>query len=169
MFVKTDPEKIKDNVFKLISKDWLLVTAGEINNYNMMTASWGALGHLWNKNICIAFVRPQRYTYDFMEKYDYFTFSFYSEKYRDMLKFCGTKSGRAFNKTEECGLTPIESFNKSIYFNEADLVFECKKLYYDDLKENNFLIDSLQKEIYPKKDFHRLYIGEITNTLLRDK
>ena len=70
MLIKTKPEKIKDNVFKLISKDWLLVTAGDIDNYNMMTASWGALGHLWNKNICIAFVRPQRYTYDFMEKYD---------------------------------------------------------------------------------------------------
>ena len=76
------PEDIRDNPFNLISSDWILITAGNKQSFNMMTASWGGLGHLWNKNIAVIFIRPTRYTYSFAEKNDYFTLCIFNEKYR---------------------------------------------------------------------------------------
>ena len=163
---QVDIYQIKDNPFKLIADDWFLVTAGSLDSYNTMTASWGTIGELWHKKICICFVRPQRYTYKFMEASDSFTLSFFDEKYRDTLKFCGTKSGRDYDKAEKTGLTPIEGISKSVYFNEARLVLECRKLYFDDLKPENFIDPDIQKE-YPQNDYHRFYIGEIINCLMR--
>ena len=88
--VPIDPFLVKDNVFKLIGDDWMLITAGDIESYNIMTASWGTMGELWHKKICICFVRPTRYTFEFMNKADLFTLSFYDDKYREILNFCGT-------------------------------------------------------------------------------
>ena len=98
--------EIKENAIKLIGKDWALITAGDESGYNTMTASWGGLGQLWNKDVCFIFIRPQRYTYEFIEKNELFTMSFYPEEYRKALSFCGTKSGRDYDKAKETGLTP---------------------------------------------------------------
>lgn len=68
--------------FELFDKQWALLTAGDKNSYNAMTISWGGLGTLWNKPVATVYVKPIRYTHEFMEKSDYFTISFYSEKYR---------------------------------------------------------------------------------------
>lgn len=163
MFKKISTLELNENVFKLISKDWILLASGNVNDHNMMTASWGSMGHLWNKDICIAFVRPQRYTFKYMEKYDFFTFNFFQEKYREVLEICGKKSGRDINKAKETGISPIKSDNNSVFFEEAILAIECKKLYYQDIKENNFLDISFNNKVYPEKDYHRIYIGQITN------
>ena len=63
------PTEITDNVFKLLDKDWMLVTAGTLEDYNTMTASWGHMGIMWNLPIAIAWIRPQRYTYEFVNRY----------------------------------------------------------------------------------------------------
>ena len=39
---KIDISVLKDNVIDLIGKQWMLITAGNIDHYNMMTASWPA-------------------------------------------------------------------------------------------------------------------------------
>jgi flavin reductase (DIM6/NTAB) family NADH-FMN oxidoreductase RutF len=163
-FKQINVESITDNTFKLIDKDWFLITAGNKNNFNTMTASWGTFGILWHKPIVIAFIRPQRHTYQFAEKFDHFTTSFFDETYRETLKFCGTKSGKNVDKIKETGLSPAETKEGNIYFKEARLVLECKKIYYDDLKPEHFLVDHIQKN-YPKNDYHRFYIGEIINCL----
>lgn len=84
------PEEISESAFKLIGSDWMLITSGTKKSFNTMTASWGGLGVLWDKNVCLCFIRPQRYTYKFMEKYKFFTFSFFPERYRSVLDFVVT-------------------------------------------------------------------------------
>ncbi len=159
-FTEIKAKEITENTFSLIGRDWMLITAGNREKFNTMTASWGGLGVLWHKNVCFIFVRPQRYTYEFMEKEDIFTLSFFSDAHRDALKFCGSNSGRDVDKIAETGLTPAFSDQGGVYFNEAKLVLECRKLHYQDIDPAGFLDDSLMDH-YPGKDFHRMYTGEI--------
>lgn len=163
-----NPNEIQENIFQLIAIDWMLITAGNSKSYNTMTASWGGMGHLWNKQIAICFIRPQRYTYQFVEKNEFFTLSFFPNKYRNILDYLGKESGRNINKMKIENLTPISSENNSIYFEEAKLVLECKKIYFDDLKPSNFIDKNLDKN-YPTKDYHRMYFGEITNCLIKEE
>ena len=152
--------EIKDNPFKLIARDWMLITAGNKESFNCMTASWGMMGHIWNKDVALVVIRPTRFTYQFTEKNEYFTICIFDKQYRDVLNVCGTKSGRDFDKIKATGLIPLETKLGSIYYKQARLVMECRKLYVDDLKEGNFLDSSIIK-MYPEKDYHRMYVGEI--------
>ena len=159
-FKKVKPTEINENTFKLIGSDWMLITAGNKDSFNTMTASWGGFGVLWNKNVCNIFVRPQRYTYEFLENNDNFTLSFFSKEYKKALNICGTKSGRDIDKISEAGLTPVETDNGNVFFDEAETIFECKKIYYLDIDPKNFLDPKIDVH-YPEKDYHRLYFGEI--------
>lgn len=164
-FLTINPKELNDNIFKLWDNDWTLITAGVSVNFNTMTASWGGLGILWNKPVATIFVRPQRYTYEFTEKSDIFTLSFFEEKYRKTLQLCGTKSGREIDKMNGIGLTHFSTENGGIAFEEARLILECRKVYFGDLKKENFVMQEVAKKNYPIDDFHRFYIGEITNVL----
>lgn len=154
------PNEIADNTFSLIGKDWMLVTSGKPQHFNTMTASWGGLGFLWNKNVCFIFVRPSRLTYDFLERNETFSLSFFEEEWRKMLNICGSKSGRDIDKAKETGLIPFELDNNSTGFEQARLIIECKKLYFQDLVPENFIETDLLKN-YSQNDYHRMYVGEI--------
>ncbi len=156
-----------DNAIKAIGKDWMLITVRDEKNnkVNAMTASWGALGVLWNKNICICFVRPQRYTYELLKENDEFSIAFLSEEHRDALKLCGRVSGREHDKLSECGLTSL-TLDGVPCVAEADTVLVCKKLYEDDIRESNFLDKSLLSN-YALKDYHRFYVCEIKQAYKR--
>lgn len=160
------PKDLSNNVFSTIGDQWMLITAGTPEHCNTMTASWGGLGVLWHKNVATIYVRPQRYTYEFTEKSDYFTLSFFGEEYRKALQLCGTKSGRDMDKIKECGFTIAAGEGNAPYFEEAELVLVCKKLYQQDMTEDCFLDKALMEKDYPKKDFHRIYIGEIVEALV---
>ncbi|MEG0077855.1 flavin reductase family protein [Anaerorhabdus sp.] len=164
---KINISDLNNNVFELISKDWGVVTVQSNNKVNGMTASWIQMGHLWNKNIVTVYVRPQRYTYSFMNDKDTFSVAFFDEKYRKELGYLGTKSGREFDKISECGMT-TSLVDDTPIINEAKLVFVCKKLYVHDLKDEEFVSDEVKNESYPAKDFHRVFIGEITSVLVKD-
>lgn len=166
MLKRIDINDVKQSATKLIGKDWMLITAGNSEKCNTMTASWGGLGELWNKPVAFIFVRPTRYTYELIEQEKFFTLCFFEEKYRQVLQLCGTISGRKTNKISDSGLTPVTSENGSIYFQEAKLVLECKKLYYSDLNPDNFLDEKIEKH-YPHKDYHRAYVGEIVNAYMK--
>lgn len=152
---------IQKNVFSAIGAQWMLLTAGDKTACNTMTVSWGGLGVLWGKNVATVYVRPQRYTYEFMEKGDYFTLSFLGEDHREALKLCGSKSGRDVDKVKECGLSLAYGPGDAPYFQEAELVVVCKKLYFDDIEPGHFLDGDIDGKNYPGKDYHRMYIGEI--------
>ena len=160
------PTTIKDNPFKLIGGDWMLITAGAKESFNTMTASWGGLGVLWDKEVAFAFVRPTRHTFGFMEKASLFTLSFFAEEYRPKLEFCGTHSGRNVNKVAKTGLTPAFGGAGEVYFAEARLVLVCRKLHAQNLDPAGFL-DPAIAEFYAQRDYHRLYIGEITRCLMQ--
>ncbi len=166
VFKPVRPDTLKDNPFQLIGGDWMLVTAGTKANYNMMTASWGGLGVLWDKNIAICFVRPTRHTYGFMENNSHFTLTFFDEEFRDKLAFCGAHSGKDTDKTAKTGLTPVEGPAGTVFFEQARLVLVCKKIYFQDLIPQHFL-DPAIREFYGSSDFHRMYVGEIVEALAK--
>ncbi|MDR2100301.1 MAG: hypothetical protein LBP40_05715 [Campylobacteraceae bacterium] len=146
---------------KKISQEWTAISAGTKESYNTMTASWGGIGYLWQRDVAIVYVRPTRFTYDFTEKSDYFTLTFFDQKLKAKVhKIFGNKSGRDTNKAKEANLTPIYFDENIISFEEAKEVIVCKKIYFDDFKPNNFL-DKTINDMYPAKDYHRVYIGEI--------
>jgi len=159
-FKEIDIQSITDNTFKLIENDWFLITAGSKEHFNTMTANWGGFGFLWHKKVCFIFVRPTRYTFEFTEDNEFFTLSFFDEAYREALDFCGSHSGKDIDKAEKCGLSVIQMPDYGIAFNEARIIFACKKIYQQDIDPENFIDRTIDKN-YPKKDYHRMYIGEI--------
>ncbi len=147
------------NPFSEIGQDWMLISAGNEDKFNTMTASWGGMGILWNKNVSFAFVRPQRYTFEFLEKCDYYSLSFFDSSFKPVLKFCGEVSGRNIDKIKESHLTPVHD-SEAPYFKEAKKVLICKKLYSQFIAPECFIDKSLQNN-YENKDYHKAYIGEI--------
>jgi len=163
-FIEILPREITESPYTLIGKKWLLLTAGDRAGYNTMTASWGQTGVLWNKDVATAYVRPQRHTFGFMESNEFYTMSFFTEEYRNALKICGSTSGRDTDKAKLAGLTPVFE-NGYTYFDEAELVLICRKLYAQDLKPECFIDKDIAEKNY-NNDYHRQYIGEITKVLL---
>ncbi len=168
-FTHISPADISDNIFELIGKDWMLITAQDpvTNQVNTMTASWGCAGILWNKPVGVCFIRPQRYTFGFAESADTMSFSFFTDDYRKALQYCGSHSGRDVDKFAETGLTLAHTGDGTPYILEAKLVMVCRKLYVDDLKEGCFLDPSLLSN-YKEKDYHRFYICEIVDVLIKE-
>ena len=156
-------KEIEENFIKNIADEWMLISAGNEDGYNMMTASWGFVGELWGNDTVIAAVRPQRYTMEFIDKNDYFTLSFYGDK-KDIHKVCGSLSGRDVNKTEMTGLTPVFTDN-TVYFDEARLVLVCKKQYVAPLTESGFLDNEILDKWY-NGDLHNMIFGKIEKVLI---
>ena len=159
-------ERINISAPRLI-KNWMLITAGDTASFNTMTASWGTLGHMWEKNVAIVTIRPQRYTKEFVDANDVFTVSFYNETHRDALTICGTKSGRDTDKVREAGLRPFATPAGSVAFAEANMILECRKLYAAPFDSAAFIDKTIVGEIYRDGDFHTLYVGEIINAYRR--
>lgn len=159
-------EELSMNPFTLIGKKWCLIGAKHNNKFNAMTASWGGVGVLWNKNVVTVYIRPQRYTNEFVSAADTFTLSFFEEEHRKALTFYGTKSGRDVNKEEACNFHVEEDANYA-YLQEASMVFECKKLYCGKIEEEGFVDAEVDAKNYPTKDYHYVYIGEIEKVLVK--
>jgi flavin reductase (DIM6/NTAB) family NADH-FMN oxidoreductase RutF len=167
-YKEVKPSTLKDNLIKLIASDWMLVTAGTREKFNTMTANWGGMGYLWNKNVVFVFIRPERYTYEFIENNEGFTLTFFEEKYRDALNLCGVKSGRNCDKVAETGLTPWFTGSGYPAFAEARTILECRKLYATQLTRDAFLDrEPLDSHYRTKGGLHKIYIAEILTCLVR--
>ncbi|MBR6709614.1 MAG: flavin reductase family protein [Clostridia bacterium] len=165
--ISLSPQELTDNLFSLIGHDWMLITAADPSGkWNTMTASWGCAGILWNKPVAICFVRPQRYTDEFIRQSDHLTLSFFDESMRDALRFCGSKSGRDYDKAAETGLIPEVLPSGSVSFAQARLTLDCRRLYADVLRKDSFLDPSLLAN-YPIDDFHHVYVCEIEKVWAR--
>ncbi len=150
---------IKKSAVELISDGWGLVTAGNEEKFNTMTVSWGGLGEIWGKDAVFIFIRPQRYTYEFLEKEDIFTLSFYGSEHRDALRICGSKSGRDIDKAAVCGLTPVFA-DGGVTFEQAEYTLVCRKMASQFIDPAGFEDSSIENN-YAQKDYHKVYIGEI--------
>lgn len=168
MFKEIKATDIKSNIVDLLKNNWGLVTAGDSDKYNMMTVSWGAMGEIWGKDSVTVYIRPQRYTEEFIESKSHFTLSFFSlDDKQKVHSVCGSKSGRDVDKTKECGLTPNFDENAP-YFEEAKLVLVCKKMAKGKFDPDEFIDPEIEDKWYPQKDFHYIYVGEIEKVLISE-
>lgn len=158
------------NPITLFSEDWLALAAGTEENYIAMTIAWGHLGAVWERDshanrlpTAVCFVRPQRYTKEFMDRESLFTLSRLPKEHRKALGILGSRSGRDGDKLADAGLTPVFA-EGTTYFAEADLVFICRKLYQAPLVESGFVDKGLVEFNY-NGDFHEMYVGEIVKVL----
>ena len=157
-FKEINIRDIKQSAVKLISDDWALVTAAADGVTNTMTVSWGGMGELWGKDVVFIFIRPQRYTYELLEKTDMFSMSFFDGEYKKELGFCGKNSGRNGDKFEATGLNPVE-LNGIAAVEQAKYNFICKKIAFQDLDPKGFIDESIESNY--NGDYHRVYIAEI--------
>ena len=162
---KIDPKALDKNVFSAIGGQWMLITAGTASQCNTMTASWGGLGVMWGAPAATCYIRPQRYTKEFVDREDYFTLSFFGEEHRKALQLCGSKSGREVDKVKECGFTVQAAECGAPYFQEAELVLVCRKRFAQPMDPDN-MPQEIKDRWYPQKDYHTMYIGEIVEALV---
>jgi len=157
------------NPMTKIAKEWMLITAGcQDRGYNTMTASWGHLGSIWGSGggmpTAVCYVRPQRYTKEFMDREVYYTLSFFPGCKKE-LSYLGSHSGRDEDKVQTVGLHPVFGDGYT-WFAEAELVLVCRKVYRAPILESGFVDRTVLENAYPERDFHDMYIGEIVKVLV---
>ncbi|MCL2475457.1 MAG: flavin reductase [Chloroflexi bacterium] len=163
-FKEIKVSEFNKNPFELIGQEWMLITAAKPDGViNTMTASWGTMGVMWGKNIIGCVIKPQRYTKEFVDSATTFSLSFFPRKFQDKLIYLGDVSGRDEDKIAKVNLTPAYD-GQTPYFNEANLVFICQKIFAQDIIPQSF-IDKTIGNWYPKSDYHTMYIGEIIKIL----
>jgi flavin reductase (DIM6/NTAB) family NADH-FMN oxidoreductase RutF len=158
-----DVDNLRVRSHHLWAEQWLLLTSGDFakGQFNTMAVGWGSLGTMWGKPFAQVVVRPGRYTRRFMEEYDTFTLCAFPEDHRAAVQLLGTRSGRDGDKIAASHLTPVASSTVAAPgFAEAELVLECRKIYWQDMESANFADAAIDKN-YPQKDYHRIYFGEI--------
>lgn len=165
--IEIKTEKLNKNPFELIGEDWMLVTAKKENKVNTMTASWGGMGIMWNKSVAYTVLRPQRYTKEFVDASETFSLSFFGKEHKKTLSYLGTVSGRDEDKITKSGLKVVYE-DRTPYFEEANIVLICRKLYSQKIDPKGFIDEKLDAENYPKKDYHTLYISEILKVLVKE-
>lgn len=165
-YKRISAESIPGNIIKMLSQDWMLITAGNDTEFNMMTASWGGLGYLFGKPAAFCFINPTRHTYPLMEKYEYYTLTFYTEAYRSVLQYCGSHSGRDKDKVKETGLTPLSTPSGSKAFNEAWMIVECRKLIAQPLSPESIANPEIRTE-WTGKQVNTMFVGEIINVWIK--
>ena len=165
-FKEIAPEDFNESVFKVIGKDWLLLSGTVNRKTNAMTASWGGMGIMWGKPVAFVFVRPQRYTKEFLDNGDGMAISVFDESYRKLLGYFGSVSGRDEDKITKAGLTKVED-NGQVYFGEARIAMVCRKLYAQEMKSECFIDKESEERWYPNKDYHTMYVMEIEKLLVK--
>jgi flavin reductase (DIM6/NTAB) family NADH-FMN oxidoreductase RutF len=151
-----------DETLELMRGDGLyLVAKGKDGSVNAMTIGWGLVGTMWSKPFFIVAVRLSRHTYKLMEESDSFTVCLPSKGMAEALDFCGTKSGRDYNKFKELGLTVKKGFQvEAPFIKECPVHFECKIAFKTPVKQGA-LPEEIEEGVYPNKNYHVLYYGQI--------
>ncbi|MGN0535643.1 MAG: flavin reductase [Eubacterium sp.] len=168
MFKEIELTEVKDNFVSLFKNNWALVTSGDEEKFNTMTVSWGAVGELWGKDTATIYIRPQRYTEEFINSKDYFTVSFYPVDMKKRIHgVCGSKSGRDVDKAKECGLT-VNFSEKAPFFDEAQLVLVCRKMAKAVFNPADFIDETVDSQWYPDKDYHYVYYGAVEKVLISE-
>ncbi|MBE7007927.1 MAG: hypothetical protein E7422_02070 [Ruminococcaceae bacterium] len=150
-------------IFSQFNKKWALLSAGTIDDFNAMTISWGGMGTLWSRDVVTVYVKPVRYTWQYMEKNDYFTVSFYPEANKRDLSVMGSKSGRECDKVALTSLTP-KALANGVTFEQAETTIVCRKLYWQDLTRS-VMPQDVVSTYYKEEEPHRMYVGEVVDII----
>jgi len=164
-FKEVNIRNIDKSAVKMISDEWALVTASADGVTNTMTVSWGGIGEIWGKDVVYIFIRPQRYTYELLEKTNDFSMSFFGGEYKKELGYCGKNSGRNGDKFEATGLTKI-NLDGVECVEQAKVNLVLKKLAYQDIDPKGFIDESIESNY--NGDYHRVYIAEIVKTYIAE-
>ena len=158
-----DPRTLTPEIFQVFGTQNALLTAGDRTACNTMTIGWCQLGRLWNMPVCTVYVRPERYTYKFTESHDYFTVSVLPLSHKQTtMQLCGTKSGRDVDKIKACGLTVCYGAGDAPFFDEAELVLVCTKVFVQDMDPACVLDQETILPYYGEKGgWHRIYTGKV--------
>lgn len=163
-----DLKTLPSELYEVFATRNALLTAGNRESCNTMTIGWCQVGRIWNKLACTVFVRPERYTYQFTEEQEYFTVSILPDDAKETMKVCGTKSGREMDKIKGCGLSVSYGVGDAPFFNEAEMVLVCKKIYVQDMDETCVLEQDLIMPFYGKYgNWHRIYVGQIVEAYMK--
>lgn len=153
--------KDKLQLVEELKENWCLVTSKNNDQVNTLTASWGTFGQLWNKDVVTIYLRPTRYTKEFIDNSHEFTLSFF-EGYQPDLLYLGRNSGREIpNKIDQTNLH-LTQINDFPTYQEAKLVLTCQVLYCQQFQSNCFINKTVENTNYPNQDYSYMYIAEIT-------
>ncbi len=165
--VSTDFTHYLKETFEVMVDMGALLVSGDEEKSNVMTIGWGTAGIIWGKPIFVVLVRPSRYTYGLIEKIGEFTVNVPTAGMEDIVSFCGTVSGRNYNKFKEKNLTPLPSKKvKPPVIKECSISFECRVVHKNDVIPKELFPD-ISPEFYPQGDYHRVYFGEILEVYKR--
>ncbi len=149
-----------DGVMAQLTKGAFLTVKAD-NEVNTMTIGWATIGFIWKREVFMVAVRDSRYTFQLLEKTDNFTVSIpLDASFKDAVLFCGSKSGRDYDKFKECNLKQRAPRHvDSPLIDIPGVHYECRIVYKSPM--DNALLDSRLEALYPQKDYHTLYFGEI--------
>jgi len=164
---KVELEKLNENFVNLIHEGWPVLTVQDQGKVNGMTVNWVQLGWLWNKPVVTVYVRPQRHTFKLINQEDTYSLAFFDESHRQNLSYLGSKSGKDEDKLKHCDYTTTRIENTPV-IDQARLIFTIKKLYVHDLKAEEFIDSEVKNSAYANQDFHRVFVGEITEVLINE-
>ena len=138
---------MKFNPFNLIGGEWMLITAGDENSCNTMTASWGHLGCLWGNNdpSAVVYIRESRYTKEFVDEEPYFSLCVMDKSFKKQMAYLGSTSGR-----------------------DEDKIAKAKKVYAAEIQPSGIIYQETIDQSYPQGDYHTMYVGKIEKVLVRD-
>lgn len=145
----------------------IFLTTKTASKVNTMTIAWGAISFIWNKPIFIVFVRYSRDTYKMLENANEFTISIpFNKVLKGELSYCGSKSGRDFDKIKECNLKLLDSrTGNTPVLADCDMHYECKVIYKQAMEPGN--IQQLVKDRYYKNNnYHVAFYGEIVDSYI---
>ena len=147
----------------IFDQGWFLLASGDFNKkqFNCMTISWGLLGTMWSLPVAMVAVRYSRHTHKFMDENSSFTLNAFADQYLEALNELGSRSGRDIDKINYLKITPMASEKVlAPSYREAELVLECKKIYWEDMNPAHFQDERMLSK-YPRPDYHRFFIGEV--------
>ncbi|MDR1734480.1 MAG: flavin reductase [Oscillospiraceae bacterium] len=157
---------LPESPVKMIADNWALLSAGNATDWNTMTVSWGAIGEIWGKDAVFAFVRPQRYTKEFIDREERFSLSFLPAEKKEALRICGRLSGRDSDKLCVAGLHGVFC-EGTVWPDAAATVFVCRKLAAQPFDPAAFIDPAIEGN-YPNGDYHTMYVGEIEQVLVKE-
>jgi len=155
--------QLSEEAMKQLSKNGAFLTSKYNEEINTMTISWASLGTIWAKPIMTIAVRYSRHSYNLIDNANQFTVSIPEfGQLKEQLAFCGSKSGRDYNKFEKCGFKAKKAKEvETPIIDKCSIHFECK-IIYKQAMEPGLIDESIKKTYYSaNNDYHVLYYGEI--------
>jgi flavin reductase (DIM6/NTAB) family NADH-FMN oxidoreductase RutF len=166
---KIAPGEIKDNPV-ILCDNLLAVASGKEGDMNAMTVGWMTIGRIWSDPAAMVYISPDRYTFDFLERNEYFTITAFPDDERERLVILGTQSGLEGDKIKDAGLTVEYTELGNPAFSEGRFMIECRKIYREQLNIDSIMDTAIRKSFYEdyKQNVHYVYIGVIENVWIKE-